>query len=254
VNIDLGTSGAVRVVTERPVVDEEGALWCYCLSAERWVCGGILSNVGNALAWVAGLGDGSAPSTPPADLLQSIAGLPDELDSLTFLPYLRPARSPHWNDTLPGALIGLRPCHDRRHIARALIEAVAFDLRSVLRVIDRTVRNRNPIILSGGLSQSPTVAQTIATVLNRPLLTRPNPEASLLGAAVVGFVALGILPDLEFRSSARRASPDGERDSPPGGGRYRPRVDLVEGYSRRYEGYLAAVERMDRYLPPEGRL
>ncbi len=249
VNIDLGTSGAVRVVTDRPATDDQGALWCYCLNENRWVYGGILSNVGNALAWVAGLSDNHPSSTSPAELLEAIDDLPDEPDPLTFLPYLRPARSPHWNDTLPGALIGLRPRHDRRHIARALIEAVAFDLLSVLHVIDRTVPNRSPIILSGGLSQSSVVAQTMATVLDRPLLTRPNPEASLLGAAIVGFVALGILPGTEFTPPEPRETPDGEGGSPPGHGLYRPRADLVERYSQRYQDHLAAVARMDRYLP-----
>ena len=44
INIDLGTSGAIRVVVDRPVIDDRAAGWCYCLSHDRWVYGGILTD------------------------------------------------------------------------------------------------------------------------------------------------------------------------------------------------------------------
>ena len=238
INIDLGTSGAIRVVVDRPVIDDRAAGWCYCLSHDRWVYGGILTNVGNALAWVAGLGNSPKPQTceTPGQLMQSIAALPREPAELLFLPYLRPVRSPYWSDELSGTLLGLRPEHDRRHIGRALLEAIAFDLRTTSTLVDRAVPNTGPLVLSGGLARSPIVAQTIATILNRRLYTRENKEASLLGAAVLGFRALGLLPDLAF--SRGPVDDAGTTDA----NCYEPEEHLVGPYARRYQRYTDAVE------------
>ena len=130
INIDLGTSGAIRAAVDRPVIDDRAAGWCYCLSHDRWVYGGILTNVGNALAWVAGLGNSPKPQTceTPGQLMQSIAALPREPAELLFLPYLRPVRSPYWSDELSGTLLGLRPEHDRRRLRLAFAASTYLSL------------------------------------------------------------------------------------------------------------------------------
>src|SRR3954452_2699219 len=47
----IGTSGALRLMVERPVVDERGRVFCFMLSEDRWVVGGSINNGGVVLRW-----------------------------------------------------------------------------------------------------------------------------------------------------------------------------------------------------------
>ena len=47
----IGTSGALRVVAERPVVDPRGRSFCYALTEQRWVVGGAINKGGLVLEW-----------------------------------------------------------------------------------------------------------------------------------------------------------------------------------------------------------
>ena len=50
----IGTSGALRLVVDRPVVDRAGRLFCYALTPGRWVVGGAINNGGLVLQWAGG--------------------------------------------------------------------------------------------------------------------------------------------------------------------------------------------------------
>ena len=51
--VSLGTSGAMRVVVPRPVVDPAGRLFCYALTDDHWVVGGAVNNGGSVVRWAA---------------------------------------------------------------------------------------------------------------------------------------------------------------------------------------------------------
>jgi Sugar (pentulose and hexulose) kinases len=50
--VTIGTSGAVRTVVDKPVVDPNGKLFCYALTKDKWVVGGPVNNGGIVLRWV----------------------------------------------------------------------------------------------------------------------------------------------------------------------------------------------------------
>ena len=65
----IGTSGALRVMVERPAVDPRGGVFCYALTPGRWVVGGAINNGGVVLQWA---GEALAPDLgehPEAELL-----------------------------------------------------------------------------------------------------------------------------------------------------------------------------------------
>ena len=51
VGLSIGTSGAVRMITDRPYVDAGGRLFCYALTDDAWVIGGAISNGGIVVRW-----------------------------------------------------------------------------------------------------------------------------------------------------------------------------------------------------------
>jgi gluconokinase len=195
INIDLGTSGAARCVTDRPITDETASLWCFSLTPDLWAYGGILTNVGNAFAWLADLvAEAGGGRDAAFDLLDRRAeGIPPGADGLKVLPYLRTARSPTWDGRLKGTIFGLCPDHHLGHIARAFHEAVAYDLASVIGLMDRHIETEPTVVLTGGLCRARMLPQLLADVLGRPVATPPDGEGSIAGAAVLGLMGLGLV-------------------------------------------------------------
>ncbi len=207
VNIDLGTSGAARVVVDRVTTDEEGRLWCYNLAPGRWALGGILTNVGNAYHWLATNlvghdADESVDSTLER-LNASAAEIGPGADGLFFLPYLRKVRSPYWDNRLRGSLLGLTAAHDIRHVARAMLEAIVYDLAAVLDIAMLHTPLEPSALLTGGLSKSPIVPQMIADVSGREIVVPDHAEGSLAGAAIVGLRGAGLIRNFAFETRAK---------------------------------------------------
>ncbi len=230
VNIDLGTSGAARVVVDRVTLDPGGRLWCYCLAPGRWALGGILTNVGNAYQWLAT--NVAAPEAAPEATLDRLnalaAAIAPGADGLFFLPYLRKVRSPYWDNRLQGAMFGLTAGHDIGHMARALLEAIAYDLAALLEIAAAHAPVKTPLVLTGGLSRSPILPQLLADVLGVEIRVPSHAEGSLAGAAIVGLKGAGLIRELAFEtaSAIQAASfrPDAARHQ-----QYRP---LRAGYAQ----------------------
>lgn len=66
VGLSLGTSGAVRMVTDHPHVDAAGKLFCYHLADDAWVIGGAISNGGIVVRWGGDVFGWISPPSPVA--------------------------------------------------------------------------------------------------------------------------------------------------------------------------------------------
>lgn len=197
VNIDLGTSGALRAAVDKPLFDTEGRLWCYAMFPGRWAYGGIVTNVGNALQWLgtnlAASGFDAQPDAAAAQLGALAEEAPAGSDGVFCLPYFRKARSPYWDDRLRGTIFGLIASHDIRHIARAALEAIAFDLALILDIAASQTSIARPVVLTGGLSRNNVMPQLLADVLATEIETPEHCEGSLAGAAILGLHGAGLL-------------------------------------------------------------
>ena len=130
---------------------------------------------------------------------------------------------PFWNPVLGetgpegrGSIVGFKDFHTRAHVYRALIEGLAFALRSGKERIER--RTKTPIScirLSGGGAQSDQVAQIVADVLNLPVERFDDCEASGRGATMVAAAAMSWYPSITAACEAmvgetHRITPDSE--------------------------------------------
>jgi gluconokinase len=203
INIDLGTSGAARMVTDRPLFDTASGLWCYCLVPGLWTAGGIITNAGNAVQWLATtLGSGKSLEAELDALVSGAAEIAPGSEGIIFMPYLRKAGAPYWDSCLSGSILGIRPLHDRRHIARALVEAIAFDAAEIVDAIERFSLVRGRIVLTGGLSKSSLAQRLFAGVLGREIDLPQNSEASVAGAALIALKGIDMIKDYVFDTGA----------------------------------------------------
>jgi gluconokinase len=185
--LNVGTSAALRVVTETPVPPPRG-LWRYRLDRQRPLVGGATSEGGNVYAWL-----GSILRLPEQGELEvALSGQEPDAHGLTMLPFLAGERSPGWRSERRGALSGLSLATSAIDIVRAGLEAVALRLAIVYDLLTPLVAADHTIVASGGaLIRSRAWTQIMADVLGRPLALSGEEEATSRGGALLALESLG---------------------------------------------------------------
>ena len=105
-------------------------------------------------------------------------------------------RTPDANQALKGAISGLTLGSDAPRIFKALVEATAFGAKAIAdRFVEEGVPIEGIIALGGVAKKSEYVMQTMADVLNKPILVARSEQACALGSAMAASVAGGIYSD-----------------------------------------------------------
>jgi gluconokinase len=193
----IGTSGALRLIVDRPAADPHGRAFCFALTPGRWVVGGAINNGGIVLRWA---GDALAPDLGPhaeQALLELAAKAPAGSDELIMLPYLLSERAPHWSALPRGAYVGLTRAHRREHLVRAALEGVCQQLALVLAGLRDAGHEVDEIRATGGFARSPLWRQMLCDALDAPIGFPHGHQGSGFGAALLGMQALGIVGDLD---------------------------------------------------------
>ena len=203
--LSLGTSGAVRMAVSEPRFDPGGRLFCYALTDTLWVSGGAVSNGGNTLRWA---GETFAPdlvADGPADteVLALAAQIPAGSDGIAMLPYVLSERAPLWDPDIPGAFLGVRHHHTRSHFIRAAVEGVCLQISTIVDALD-TVSPVESVRATGGPFRSSLWQNVMAATLARPFTVQPDAGGTALGAAALGWFALGGAPTLNDALAAVR--------------------------------------------------
>lgn len=182
--LSLGTSGALRVMHDRPRVDDQCRTFCYALDEGLWALGGAISNGGVLGQWAA-----DTFGVAIDELLDEAEAVAPGADGLIALPYLLGERAPWWQAGLTGSLIGLRNAHGRAEITRALIEGASQQLALVRDAVTSTGAEVAQIRAAGGSFRSNVWSQVLAAALNRDLMLTDG--GSGVGAGLLGWRALG---------------------------------------------------------------
>ena len=194
--LTIGTSGAIRMTAPAPEYDVRERIFSYILTDRHYVCGGPINNGGNVIQWytkgVLGKKDEDIGS-----LEKEADTVPAGCEGLVFLPYLRGERAPVWDANAKGVFFGLRSIHEQRHFTRAILEGISYSLYQVGASLEETLGPIQHIYASGGFTESKTWLQLIADVFMKKVYVTGTADASAIGAAMMGFYALGIISDLE---------------------------------------------------------
>jgi gluconokinase len=193
----IGTSGALRLVVERPATDPQGRVFCYALTPGRWVVGGAINNGGVVLQWA---GETLAPDlgAHPEEELVALAGeVPAGCEGLIMLPYLLSERAPHWSPLPRGAYVGLTRHHRREHLVRAALEGVCQQLALVLASMRESGNDVREVRATGGFARSPLWRRILAGALGMPVGFPAGHQGSAFGAALLGMEALGLVESLD---------------------------------------------------------
>jgi xylulokinase len=211
----LGSSSWVSASTTAPLHD--GAMRSMTFNHTvpgHYVPTATMQAGGASLSWVMTLlGAGERGYD---DLLAAAAEVTAADEGLFFLPHLLGERSPYWNAAAAGAFVGLQRHHSPRHLVRAELEGVAFNLRTC---IDAFTDNGIPVdgvdVIGGGAT-SDVWMQVLADVWQVPVRRRSIvADANSLGAAVTTAVGLGLVEDFtvarDLSSITAQFTPDAAR-------------------------------------------
>jgi glycerol kinase len=179
----------------------------------RYALEGSIFVTGAAIQW---LRDGLGVIGAAADS-EALAASLDGNDGVYFVPALTGLGSPHWDPHARGAIVGLTRGSSRAHLARAALEAVAYQTADVLDAMHRASPYRlSELRADGGASENRWLMQFQADILGVPVALPEVPETTVLGAAYLAGVGVGLWGLGELRERWR------ER------GRFEPRMDADE--------------------------
>lgn len=207
VALTLGTSGAVRILTDAPFLDPHGRTFCYCADDSRFVVGGPTSAAGASLDWVFALLLGDVPKDRRFARAAALAAeVAPGADGLVVLPFFAGERAPYWRSGLRGTFDALDLAHDRRSILAASFESVVYGVFAVYEVMRELAGDAQRLLLTGGLTRAPLVRRLLADVFDLPAVQPHQQEASAFGAALVAAEAVGLIDDAA--SAAREVGYD----------------------------------------------
>ena len=115
-----------------------------------------------------------------------------------FVPAFSGLFAPYWRPDARGALVGLTRFVNKGHIARAALEAVAFQTLEVLDALNADSGVAlTELKVDGGMIQNNTLMQFQADILNVPVISPVVTETTALGAAYAAGLAVGFWSDLD---------------------------------------------------------
>jgi glycerol kinase len=144
---------------------------------------------GAAVQW---LRDGLGVIAAAAETEALAAGL-DSNDGVYFVPALTGLGSPHWDPHARGTIVGLTRGSGRAHLARAALEAIAYQSVDAIRAVEQTgAAELTELRADGGASVNTWLMQFQADVLGVPVVVPELAETTALGAASLAGVGAGL--------------------------------------------------------------
>ncbi|GII86935.1 glycerol kinase [Sphaerisporangium siamense] len=195
----------------------------------KYALEGSVFVTGAAVQWLRdglGLIDDSAGSER---LAASVAGT----EGLVFVPALTGIGSPHWDPAARGALLGITRGTTAAHLARAVLEGIAYQIRDVVEAVAGPAGIPvSRLAVDGGASANDLLCQIQADLLGRPVARPETTETTGLGAAFLAGLAGGV-----WSGPAEIAAARGDVKV------FSPREVAEDGYRR----WLDAVDAVRRF-------
>ncbi|WP_377272587.1 glycerol kinase GlpK [Peterkaempfera sp. SMS 1(5)a] len=208
----LLTTVGYRIGKERPVYALEGSI----------------AVTGSLVQW---LRDQLGIISTAAEI-ETLASTVEDNGGAYIVPAFSGLFAPYWRSDARGVIAGLTRYVTKGHLARAVLEATAWQTREVVDAMQKDSGvELTALKVDGGMTSNNLLMQNIADVLDAPVERPYVAETTALGAAYAAGLAVGFWPDVEtLRANWHRAA------------EWTPRMDQ-ETRDREYRNWLKAVER-----------
>ncbi len=200
----------------------------YALEASIFVTGAAVQWLRDGLGIIEGAGESEA-----------LAASLDGNDGVYFVPALTGLGSPHWDPYARGTIVGITRGSGRAHLARAALEAIAYQTVDAVRAEEAAGGKRlTELKADGGAVANRWLMQFQADVLGVPVIVPEIAETTALGAAYLAGIATGLWSAAQVAEMWREAAC------------YEPRMDAEER-QRLLAEWRRAVERSRGWAAPQ---
>jgi gluconokinase len=193
--LTIGTSGAVRIATSKPIVHFASMIFNYVLDDKTYISGGPVNNGGNVMKWMfATFLNKKNPSDDDYKMaFKKVQEIPAGAEGLIFLPYLYGERAPIWDERSSGVFIGMQSFHTTHHFFRAAMEGICLSLKNILDILESSSGKVRQLHVSGGFVHSEVWMQILADITGKRICKVQSQDASCMGAALLSMKATGII-------------------------------------------------------------
>ncbi|RLF22342.1 MAG: xylulokinase [Thermoprotei archaeon] len=200
-----GTGSTTATTIERPIFDEKmRVLVGTHVMRGRWSIEVGMSTAGAILRWFRD--QLCFPEKLAAAIMRrrayelmdmQVEYIPPGSHGLIILPFFMGARAPRWMPYARGVIFGLMLFHTRAHIARAIMEAVAYEIRKILEVLEELGLRVKEIRALGGGGKTPLWCRIKADVTGKRVVVPEVLDAACLGDAILAGVGTGLFKGYE---------------------------------------------------------
>jgi glycerol kinase len=181
---------------ERPVLSSYGLLTtlaykfgakpaCYALEGSIAITGALVQWLRDNLGIIEKSSD-----------IEALARTVSDNGGVYFVPAFSGLYAPYWKDDARGVIAGLTRFVNRGHIARAALEATAFQVREVVDAIAKDSGITLDVLRAdGGMVMNDLLMQFQSDILARPVVRPMVKETTALGAAYAAGLAVGFFKD-----------------------------------------------------------
>ncbi len=164
--------------------------------------------------------------------VEALASTVDDNGGIYFVPAFSGLYAPYWKDNARGAIVGLTRYINKGHLARATLEATAYQTREVLDAMNKDSGvNLTALKVDGGMVRNELLMQFQADLLGVPVIRPTVAETTSLGAAYAAGLAVGFWERVEDL----RANWGRDKE-------WKPQMDAAHR-ERLYAGWKKAVTR-----------
>ena len=183
---------------EEAVPSQNGLLTtlCYQLGDGKpvYALEGSIAVTGSLVQWVRD-NLGMISSAPE---IEAVARSVDDNGGAYFVPAFSGLFAPHWRSDARGAIVGLTRYVNKGHLARAVLEATAYQTREVLDAMNADSGvDLTELRVDGGMVGNELLMQFQADLLDVPVIRPKIAETTALGAAYAAGLAVGFWSDLD---------------------------------------------------------
>jgi len=194
----LGTGCSILLNTgPKRIEPTQGTVATICWSVPGrvdYALEGIIVTCGATIVW---LRDQLGLFARSAETQEMALGVEDN-GGVYLVPAFSGLGAPHWRMDLRAAVLGLTLGSDKRHIARAALESIPYQIRDVMTVMERDSGIRlQQLRVDGGITANRFVMQFLTDLLGVDVVNIGIPDVSALGAAFLAGLQEGLFRNIE---------------------------------------------------------
>lgn len=209
--LSLGTSHAVRVVTEQAKTDEKTQNFCYQIDANHFLIGYPSNNGANVLRWISEIFNISL------EAINEIIEARPAIEGI-FFPFINGERSPIWDDYITASFSNIQRESNRESVIYTMVCGMVFNIRQNIELLHRK-HAFNRIGIVGGAIKQRALIQLIADALNMQVDVPTTLQAETLGT-------INLVKNIQIETNYEQNQPNIKQ------------ITILDKYFREYKNQL----------------